>query len=76
MLSADAHTLLRAVADTPPMLAPPRVPAPAAEPSFIMELEQPGCRLSTRSWDGLASGGPYAQLPGEVVRLGARMSSI
>ncbi len=74
MLSEDAHTLLRAVADTPPMPAPPRV-APA-EPSFAMELQQPDCRFATRSWDGFASAGPFAQLPGDVVRLGARMSSI
>ena len=76
MLSEDAHTLLRAVADTPPMLAPSRCMA-AAEPCFATELEQPSCRLLTRSWDGLdTGGGQYAQLPSQVVRLGARLSSV
>ena len=74
MLSEDAHTLLRAVADTPPVPAPPHVPA--AEASLMIAAEQPGCRLSTRSWDGFASAGTFVQLPGDVVSLGARMSSI
>ncbi len=74
MLSEDAHTLLRAVADSPPMPAPAHVPA--AQPSFATELQQPDCRFATRSWDGCASAGPFAHLPSDVVRLGARMSSI
>ena len=72
MLSEDAHTLLRAVADTPPMPAPSR--GPAAGSDYVMEMDPIERSLSTRSWDrdGVGLGPPP---PGHALRLGDRLYS-
>ena len=71
MLSEDAHTLLRAVADTPPMLAPSR--GPALEPAVMLETDPLQRSVSIGSWEREGPGLP--PLPGHTARLGARLYS-